>query len=125
MPEEAAIFIRGLDCVTCFVIFYLALQGSAFARSATILTWEDQSANEEGFIVERTEAGDCLDGWEAIAYTGVNQNFLMDVYIPGACYRVAAYNESGASAYSNPIRIPGEIDSLLPSVTALTPSFTP
>ena len=43
-----------------------------------------------------------------IAYTGVNQNFLMDVYIPGACYRVAAYNQIGTSTYSDTVRIPAD-----------------
>ena len=87
-------------------MFSLLLQGSAYSRSATILTWDDDSANEEGFIVERTESAECVDGWEVIAYTGVNQSFLMDVYIPGACYRVAAYNEIGTSTYSDTVRVP-------------------
>jgi hypothetical protein len=65
--------------------------------------------NEEGFIVERTESEECGDGWEVIAYTGMNQNFLMDVYIPGACYRVAAYNELGTSPYSDTVRVPREL----------------
>jgi hypothetical protein len=93
----------------------MLFHGSAFARSTTILTWDDQSVNEEGFIVERTESEDCLDGWEVIAYTGVNQSFLMDVYIPGACYRVAAYNEIGTSTYSDTIQVPSETRSLLPA----------
>jgi hypothetical protein len=73
-----------------------------------MLTWDDDSVNEEGFIVERTQSDECVGGWEVIAYTGINQNVLLDVYIPGACYRVAAYNEIGASTYSGTVRVPGD-----------------
>ena len=89
-------------------VFYLLLQGTAYPRSATILTWNDDSVNEEGFLVERTESDECVGGWEVIAYTGVDQNFLMDVYIPGACYRVAAYNQIGTSTYSDTVRVPSD-----------------
>jgi hypothetical protein len=91
-----------------WLVFALLLHGTAYARSATILTWDDDSINEEGFIVERTESAECVDGWEVIAFTGMNENFLMDVYIPGACYRVAAYNELGTSTYSVTVRVPRE-----------------
>jgi len=106
--RRLSIRTRKLDWLSYFLVFYLLLQGNAYARSATILTWNDDSVNEEGFIVERTESDDCVGGWEAIAYTGVNQNFLMDVYIPGACYRVAAYNEIGISTYSDTVRVPSD-----------------
>ena len=99
---------RQLSWLTYFLGFYLLLQGTAYGRSATILTWNDDSVNEQGFFVERTDSDDCVGGWEVIAYTGIDQNFLMDVFIPGACYRVAAYNEIGASTYSDPVRVPTE-----------------
>ena len=86
-------------------LLFLLLPGIAQARSVS-LTWNDNSENELGFIVERTLSNDCSDGWELIAYTGINQNFLMDVFIPGACYRAASYNEHGVSLYSDSIRLP-------------------
>ena len=78
----------------------LTLPGTANARSVTI-TWQDTSDNEQGFFVERTLSNDCSDGWEVIAYTGINQTLVTDVYKLGACYRAAAYNQIGTSAYSN------------------------
>lgn len=84
-----------------FLFFYLlTLPGTASARSVTI-TWQDNSDNEQGFFVERTLSNDCSDGWEVIAYTGINQTLVTDVYKLGACYRAAAYNQMGTSAYSN------------------------
>jgi hypothetical protein len=85
-------------------IFYLLLQGTAYA---VLLTWNDNSDDEEGFVVERTVSDDCVGGWEVIGYTGINQNFFEDIYIPGACYRIAAYNQQlGPSTYSNIVRAP-------------------
>jgi hypothetical protein len=89
------------------LLFYLLLQGPAYAQSL-LITWNDNSENEEGFFVERTVSEDCVDGWEMIAYTGIDQNTFIDIHVPGACYRVAAYNENGTSAYSNTVRAPLE-----------------
>jgi hypothetical protein len=86
----------------------LLLQGTPQARSI-LITWDDNSENEEGFFVERTVSDDCIAGWELIAYTAINQNFLTDVLIPGACYRAAAYNEYGVSTYSDHIRTPPDL----------------
>ena len=82
------------------LIFFFALHGAASARNVQ-LTWNDNSDDEEGFVVERTLSENCMGGWEIIAYTGRNQNYFVDIYIPGACYRVAAYNQQSVSAYTN------------------------
>jgi hypothetical protein len=87
------------------LIFYLLLRGTAYARDV-LLTWNDNSDDEEGFVVERTVSADCVGGWEVIGNTGINQNFFEDIYLPGACYRVAAYNQLGPSTYSNIVRAP-------------------
>jgi hypothetical protein len=87
--------------------FYLLLLG-IISGPSVLLTWNDNSEDEEGFIIERTMEDDCVDDWEVIAYTGVDQNFLMDIHLPGACYRVAAYNENGPSTYSNTAQVPLE-----------------
>ena len=86
-------------------IFFLLVQGTAYARYV-LLRWNDNSDDEEGFVVERTVSDDCVGGWEVIGYTGINQNFFEDIYIPGACYRVAAYNQLGPTTYSNIVRAP-------------------
>jgi hypothetical protein len=83
----------------------LLFQANAYARSI-FLTWDDNSADEQGFVVERTVSDNCVGGWEVIAYTNINQNYLEDMYIPGACYRVAAYNQAASSSYSNVARAP-------------------
>jgi hypothetical protein len=85
-------------------MFFMLLQATADARSV-LITWDDNSEDEEGFFVERTLFADCFGGWEVIAYTGINQNHFEDIYIPGACYRVAAYNRLAASTYSNIARV--------------------
>jgi hypothetical protein len=87
-------------------LFYLLLQGTAYAAQSVLLRWTDNSENATGFFVERTVSDDCVDGWEVIAYTGKNQSILIDIHISGACYRVAAYNDTSVSPYSNIARVP-------------------
>ena len=86
-------------------VFYLSLEEAAFARSI-LLKWHDNSDNEDGFIVQRTLTEDCSNGWEVIAYTRSDRNRLVDIFLPGSCYRVAAFNEHGVSAYSNVSQVP-------------------
>jgi hypothetical protein len=88
------------------LLFFLFLPEIVYARQTALLTWDDNSENEEGFVVERTVSDNCIGGWEIIGYTGANENYFEDVYIPGACYRVAAYDRDGLSAYSNTARQP-------------------
>jgi hypothetical protein len=88
-------------------LFFLLLQEAAFARS-TLIKWHDNSDDEDGFIIERTFAEDCSDGWEAIAYTRSDKNRVADIFLPGACYRVAAFNQHGVSTYSNVAQVPAD-----------------
>ena len=88
------------------LLFFVTLQGTAHARGVQ-LSWKDNSDDEEGFVVERTVSADCAGGWEVIGYTGRNQNYFDDIsYIPGACYRVAAYHRQAVSTYTNIIIAP-------------------
>ena len=88
-----------------FFVFFIFVEGTGHARDV-LVSWVDNSDNENGFLVERTLSHDCFDGWEVIGYTGTNQNSFVDTYTPGACYRVAAYNETGLSMYSNTTQMP-------------------
>jgi hypothetical protein len=61
---------------------------------AVLLTWNDTSNNEDGFVVQR-------DG-VIIGYTAANVHTFTDpVVIPQACYKVAAFNNFGQSSYAN------------------------
>ena len=105
--QQTLILRRSVKNIFLILLFFLALYGAASARNVR-LEWNDNSDNEEGFIVERTISANCVDGWEVIGYSPRNQNYLDDIfYIPGACYRVAAYNRQGVSTYTNVIRSPG------------------
>ena len=84
----------------CLFICLIWCQEAAGAQSMTI-KWQDNSHNENGFVIERTLAADCSDDWSVIAYTGANQNHFTDTRLPGACYRVAAFNDYGVSSYSD------------------------
>ena len=75
-------------------------QGAAQAGDI-VLTSVDNSAEGNGFVIERTVLPDCWDGWEVIGYTGANRTSFTDTLVIGACYRVAAFNEHGVSKYSN------------------------
>ena len=72
---------------------------------SVLLTWQDNSDDEDGFIVER--ALDCTQ-WEIVGYTGVGINSFVDPASQySACYRVAAFNEAlGMSGYSNTAQVP-------------------
>ena len=87
------------------IVFLFLLQGVAYARSV-LISWSDNSNNEDGFVIERTLHAECSDDWEVIAYPGVNETSLIDIYIQGACYRVAAYNGDGISLQSNIAQVP-------------------
>jgi hypothetical protein len=93
-----------LKKIILFFLFYIMVQGAALAGDV-VLTWIDNSDDENGFVIERTLSANCFDGWEVIGYTGANQNSFTDIRIPGACYRVATYNQHGLSTYSNPVKV--------------------
>jgi hypothetical protein len=67
------------------------------------LGWADQSANEDGFRIERCTGAGCTDFVE-IAATGPNVFVYPDPSVSAATsytYRVRAFNSSGNSAFSN------------------------
>lgn len=66
------------------------------------LSWVDSSSNESGFEVERRNG--TTGPFVRIITLGPDQNFYSDDNVePGSayCYRVRAFNASGASGYSN------------------------
>jgi hypothetical protein len=71
---------------------------------ALTFTWVDTSDNEEGFVIEKS-IGNC-NGFEPYSFHGAGIQKVVDtaVGVPGDCYRVGAFNDSGI-AYSNTAQI--------------------
>lgn len=78
-------------------------------QTSVALRWNDNSANETGFYLERC-LGSCTSGstgWARIATPGANTTSYTD---PGLArkttysYRVQAHNGTGASSYSNIVK---------------------
>ena len=69
--------------------------------SEIYLMWQDNSENEEGFIIERSQGG---GPFSEIARVGANVTSYVDTELPSGvtfCYRVCAYNGEGNSDYSS------------------------
>lgn len=76
------------------------------SSSQTILAWADNSANEDGFIVERKTGADGT--YTQIGATDANESTYEDNSVECEIlyyYRVSAYNGAGSSDYSNEISI--------------------
>lgn len=102
------------------MVAVLMLAGPAFAGKAT-LSWKDNSDNEAVFNIERKAAA-CTSTtvpWAEIATVPSNIVTYVDLALTeGAtyCYRVAASNTAGKSAYTN------EVPFLVPFSIPVAPS---
>jgi hypothetical protein len=68
--------------------------------SVLTLTWTDNAATEDGFLVERLTNGT----WTVIATLSLDTETYQDGPLTAGttyCYRVAAFNLAGPSGYSN------------------------
>ena len=82
--------------------------GNVFAGS-NILSWTDNSTNEDNFRIQRTTAADVpacqtAAGFTEIAVTGLTIVTFTDTVVTEGltyCYRVSASNTAGPSAFSN------------------------
>ncbi len=99
-------------------IVFIELSGACFAQSITAPTdleaefenfsyvkvkWDDNSNNEDGFLIERALVSDTLN-WEIVGQTLPNRERFDDYWISlnrVYNYRVYAYNSLGRSDYSN------------------------
>jgi hypothetical protein len=78
------------------------LRSSGATVGSIVLAWDDESANEDGFEVERKSGS--AGTWAPIATVGPNVETYTDAGRPEATayfYRVRATNETGDSAWSN------------------------
>ncbi len=82
---------------------------SVSERGTVMLSWADNSDNEEGFVIERKENG---EKFTVTGKTGRDETAFEDKNVSKGktyVYRVKAFNKKGESAYSNEaeITIPG------------------
>ncbi len=90
-------------------ILSLGIGPLSAAGAQNVLTWQDNSANEANFHIERTTAADVAacataTGWTQIVTTGANITAFTDAAVNEGvtyCYRVKASNPAGSSGYSN------------------------
>ncbi len=78
----------------------LLLTALAASAAQMTLTWQDNSANEDGFRIERSSSG---GNFMQIGTTGANVTTYVDSGLADGVtytYRVCAYNAAGSSAYS-------------------------
>ena len=78
------------------------LRATAVSVDAINLAWQDNSTNETGFTVQRRVDGTAR--WVEIATTAANATTFLDSGLKPTTtyhYRVRAFNNSGASAFSN------------------------
>ncbi|MDP3767269.1 MAG: fibronectin type III domain-containing protein [Dehalococcoidia bacterium] len=83
------------------LLLLLGLAATAAAQTNT-LAWVDNATNEAGVLIER--AFDPAGPWAEIARVGVDVTAYVDTGVTVGtfyCYRVAAFNAAGPSAYSN------------------------
>ena len=79
----------------------MACAGAASAAPAVVLTWVDNSDNEKGFTLERAPAP---GAFAPIANLPANSTTYTDTAVEPATtyrYRVCAWNDYGASTWSN------------------------
>lgn len=82
------------------ILFSLMFASIAYTQEIN-LTWDDNSDNEDGFVIER---GTDNTTFTQIATVGENINYYTDTnFTLGQTYyyRVYAYNEFGDSSYTN------------------------
>jgi subtilisin len=78
------------------------LNATAVSVSQTDLSWQDNSDNENGFVIERKMNSNGT--WEQIATVGLGTTTYSDTDFDENTpyyYRIAAYNDTGYSLYSN------------------------
>ena len=100
--------MKKLSSLLAIAIVFVAVAvqaQTAPTQTATVkLTWQDNSSNEDGFIIERSLGGP--DNFSQLTKVGADVVSYTDVITddPGnrqLCYRLAGFNAAGTSAFSN------------------------
>ena len=90
-----------LECILTFFFFATLNWQSQSSAGELQLAWTDNADNEHGFIIDRKLGA--TGTYARIATVGANVTSYTDTnLIDGAtyCYRVAAFNSAGSSAYT-------------------------
>jgi hypothetical protein len=83
-----------------------SLVATATNQTTVVLSWSDNSANEQGFKIERSDDGGGT--FHQIATSGINEATYTDIGLTkdtSYFYRVRAFNAGGNSAYTDLARI--------------------
>lgn len=77
-----------------------ALLFASLSSAGTVnLSWRDNSANEDGFVIEARQADS--QEWREVARVPADQTTATVEAAGNDAYRVAAFNAAGQSGYSN------------------------
>ena len=101
------------------------LQATAVSVHAINLAWQDNSGNERGFRVQRRVDGTAR--WVEIATTAANVKTFSDTGLKPTStyhYRVRAFNNSGASTFSNEATAT-TLEAFPPTLTRFMPTSGP
>ena len=79
----------------------LSLSGTNTTNTQIELSWEDNSLNELGFIIERQNGSGVYEVVDSIANTSYID--MVDFSADSYTYRVSAYNDNGTSPFTNEV----------------------
>ncbi|MBN1952849.1 MAG: hypothetical protein JW801_16720 [Bacteroidales bacterium] len=86
-----------------------------------VISWTDNSDNEEGFTLERSINGGAFSSLTALAVNTVSYTDAAISYGDDYGYRISAYNEKGSSAAATSMTISADIPAVAPlAPTSLT-----
>jgi len=94
-------YLSRLSLLTLLLLAAMTWHGEANAAQLS-LTWTDNSANEDGFKIERKQGPAAT--FDEVATVGVNISSFIDPGLADGttyCYQVRAFNADGNSAYTN------------------------
>lgn len=119
--EIAAYLVPNSNCLAAGPAAPSSLTAIAVSSSRINLSWQDNSADETGFLVERKQGAG--GAWAQAGTTGANITTFSDSGLVSGTtyfYRVAANTAGGASGYSN--EASAATMAGLPQITSISPT---
>ena len=101
--------MRAIMRIGVFCLVLVGVLTPAAYAAQNVVTFTDNSGNEQGFYLQRTTAASVAlcqsaTGWAALQTLAPNIVSYTDIAVTEGvtyCYRVDAYNAAGESAWSN------------------------